>query len=173
VDYRRIAYELGAQTAVAQLQKRASAAGHVVGELAGKALTMRGVPGPTTMRLLKLLGSKGGSGFASTAPFLAPLGGIAGGITGAATAEEGKRGKGALLGALLGTGIGGLAAGSHGALRSHLSKNPSKLLDRGGTIANPAAEEEFKRIFREAAGVAGAGGIASGAGAGLLGRKKD
>jgi hypothetical protein len=122
----------------------------------------------------ELMGPKAAGGFAGTAPFLAPLGGIAGGITGAATANEGERGRKALLGALLGMGLGGLAAGTHGAIRSHLSKVPTKLnIGHSSAAMNPEADEAFKRIFREAAGVAGAGGVASGAAAGLLGRKKD
>ena len=107
---------------------------------------------------------KAAGGFAGTAPFLAPVGAMAGGATGAIAADEGDRARSALLGALLGLGAGGLAAGTHGAIRSHLSKVPSTIAEGSSTVINPEARQEFGRIFREAAGVAGAGGV----GAGLL-----
>lgn len=113
-------------------------------------------------------------GFIGTAPFLAPLGALTGGVTGAVTSDEGHRGKGFLRGILAGGALGGLAAGTHGAIRRSLSKLPShvpvqsevagKVIDK----LNPDRADQFKRIFREAAGLAGATSI----GAGVLARKK-
>jgi len=117
------------------------------------------------------MGPKAGSGFLGTAPFLAPAGALAGGVTGAVAGDEEHRLRNALLGALAGGGLGGLAAGTHGAVRHHLSKVPSKLpspMSPGGSIINPEAEPIRKRIFREAAGVAGLGGV----GGGLLAAKE-
>jgi len=113
--------------------------------------------------------------FLGTAPFLAPLGALTGGVTGAATSDEGQRGKGFLRGALLGGTVGGLAAGTHGAIRGGLSRIPARVSvhsPMAGKVIeklNPDRAEQFKRIFGEAAGIAGL----TGAGAGLLARKKE
>lgn len=114
------------------------------------------------LKPFELMGPRAAGGFMGTAPFLAPLGALTGGITGAATADKGERFRKAFHGALLGLGLGGLAAGTHGALRRHFSKIPTKLKTPRGSEFNPAAEEEFRQLFRESAGIAGLGGIGGG-----------
>jgi len=152
-------YELGQRSACATLGllSREKTAGPV-----GRAL----------MRVAKRLGPRAASGALGTGPFLAPLGALTGGVTGALASDEGERGRGALRGILFGGALGGLGAGIHGGLRKHLSKIPTsiphpKFGHRGTTILNPKAHKEFNRIFREAAGVAGLGGV----GGGLLAAK--
>lgn len=126
-------------------------------------------------RLSKKIGPRATGGLIGTAPFLAPLGAATGGITGAVTSDEGQRGKGFLRGALLGGAVGGLAAGTHGAIRHGLSKVPqhklvhSREAGRAISVLNPERSRQTQRIFREAAGIAGATGI----GAGLLARKRE
>lgn len=127
------------------------------------------------MLAARKFGPRATTGFLGTAPFLAPVGALAGGITGAAASNEGERGRGALRGALLGGALGGVGAGVHGALRKHLSKIPASIRITpeygrwSSTKINPESTAQFKRIFGEAAGVAGL----TGAGAGLLARKKE